>query len=104
MFTVKLVEHNGHEQIYSASEVWAEPASVDEQPKVGDIKMRVFARVEPPPLNLINPVTFAGYGIVYVMNDAGKTVAKYWLGYGDKETESPCDVALRKGREAREAA
>jgi hypothetical protein len=101
MLTVKLVEHNGHEQIYSATHVWAEPSA--EQPKIGTTRMDVYANVEPVPVNLLNPLRFANYGIVYVMNEAGQTVAKYWLGFGEGqiEGESLRDAALRRGQEAR---
>jgi hypothetical protein len=84
MLTVKLVEHNGHEQIYPADEVWADP------PRDKDGKQDVHARL--PDLSVKH---FANYGVVYVMNSHGATVAKYWLGYGERQAdaESPPKAA-----------
>lgn len=85
MQTVKLVQHDGHEQIHSAERVWA-----DRAPEFGVDAMKVHAT--PPGGGA--PLTFQGYGTVYVMNAAGATIAKYWLGYGeDKSTTDAKPIA-----------
>lgn len=77
MLTVKLREHNGHEQVHTAEKVWAEP-----NPERGHDAYRVHA--QPPGAHPDSQLLhFADYGVVYVMNDNGATVAKYWLGYGE---------------------
>lgn len=72
MLTVKLIEHNGHEQIHEVKQVWAEPAE-------DKIYMNVFAT----PATEGEPLRFSNYGAVYVMNEAGRTVGSYFLGYGE---------------------
>lgn len=74
MLTVKLVEHNGHEIVHEATEVWAEPVPEG----VKDSEMEVHARK--PDGDILH---FGHYGVLYVMNEGGQTVAKYWLGYGE---------------------
>jgi hypothetical protein len=71
MLTLKYIEPNGREIIVETKSVWTEPDSSKPitQPLVyadnGDGR---------------EPHCFGGYGSVYVMNDAGRTVAKYYLG------------------------
>jgi len=84
MLTVKLVQHDGHEQIYPATHVVANPVYGSK-----DGAMRVDAWQGVPGEE---PLHFASYGALYVMNQAGQTIAKYWLGYGNNEatqTEAP---------------
>jgi len=71
MLTVKLVEHDGHEQIYEAQHVWVETQAREDGGKT------VCAETESHGLK-----KFSDYGDIYVMNDKGQTVAKYFLGYG----------------------
>jgi len=70
MLTVKLVEPSGHEQIYEAEQVWAEPA---QEPG----SSHVYAA---PGMDKINPIRFGGPGMLYVMNENGRTIARYVLG------------------------
>jgi hypothetical protein len=68
MLTVKLIRCNGQESICEADEVVAEPTGIESQ-------HTVFAhRANVPTQKLVDN------GHVYVMNEAGQTVAKYWLG------------------------
>jgi hypothetical protein len=78
MFTLKMVEYNGHEQIHAVRRVWAEDA-----PEHGSNSKRVFATA---PYDESDVSTFECYGAVYVMNESGATVAKYHLGHGEKKT------------------
>ena len=79
MLTVKLVEHNGHEQIHEVQGVSSEPNP--ERTKLENHSAwRVYARKLDGEC-----LTFVNYGVLYVMNDAGQTVAKYWLGYGQED-------------------
>ena len=74
MFTVKLVEPNGHEQIHEAVEVWSEKPDTDKNWAAKNVCItRPDGEVK----------TFGGLGMLYVMNDAGQTISKYLLGYED---------------------
>jgi hypothetical protein len=73
MLTVKLIEHNGHEQIHEAMEVWSEPAP-------GGVTIVHARKPDGEALH------FASYGRLYVMNDGGQTVASYHLGYGEDKS------------------
>jgi hypothetical protein len=68
MLTVKLIRINGEEQISEAAYVVAEPNGIEHQ-------HTVFAHCPGVP-----PQKYVDDGHVYVMNEAGQTVAKYWLG------------------------
>jgi hypothetical protein len=84
MFTVKLIEPNGHEQIFETAVVWAEP--VPDGAHCGALsQMNVFARQSNDKDPDKHPLQFGGTGFLYVMNEAGQTVAKYFL--GNRETE-----------------
>ena len=83
MLTVKLVQYDGHEQIHPAKRVWA-----DDMPENGVNAKRVYALVE----DGAEPLTFQGYGAVYVMNSSGATIANYFLGHGNGSV----DMAVHK--------
>lgn len=89
MFTVKLVEHSGHEQIHPAKRVWADKARMEDG-SVHPNDTDVYYSDE-------NDEThkFENYGVAYVMNENGQTVAKYFLGYG-KERCAPPNVEPKK--------
>lgn len=75
MLTVKFIDR-GREQVIQATNVEAEPA-----PDLGAGCVRVRAWVAPG----MPAVEFSGSGSIYVMNDAGRTVANYRLGSSSKE-------------------
>lgn len=75
MMTIKLVELNGHEQIRSVKTVAASPS-----PENGANTYRVSGW-DQEDLHW----EFEKYGNVYVMNDAGQTVSRYWLGNGETD-------------------
>jgi len=80
MLTVKLVEPNGHEQVYEVSEAWASPAK--DPPGTHEVyATRVDSKGD-------HPLHFGGSGSVYVMNANGATVAKYTLGSGELGAEA----------------
>lgn len=82
MFTVKHVETTGHETIYPATRVAFQPRKRPDgrtcdprEDASDDIAACVF---------IDNPkgdtVPLGSFGVFYVMNEAGRTVAKYDLG------------------------
>jgi hypothetical protein len=71
MLTIKLIESKGHEQVHPVKRVTADP-----NPANGPNAFTVHAW----PLDSEEPLMFQSNGTVYVMNDAGQTVSKYWLG------------------------
>jgi hypothetical protein len=77
MLTVKLVEHNGHEQIHEVKQVWSTPNPERDQIEGPHGACRVSATK-----NNDEVLSFSDYGVLYVMNEGGQTIAKYWLGYG----------------------
>lgn len=72
MLTVRHVEQNGYEAVREVREVWLDPpAHSDDKPSKYDLHAQPDG-AEPP-------LHFAS-GTVFVMNSAGKTVARYDLG------------------------
>jgi hypothetical protein len=69
MLTVRHIEPNGYEFIRETTGVWRDPADPDQ----------VFAAADEG----AEPVRFAT-GKLYVMNEAGKTVATYHLPWPSK--------------------
>lgn len=71
MFSIKFIEPSGHEQIFEAEQVWANPA-------VEPGAHLVFVTPPNPPAE---PKCFGSIGArLFVMNDKGKTIARYNLG------------------------
>jgi hypothetical protein len=70
MFTVKLVEEGGHEQLTEATNLWVDVESSEKG------SHRTLRYLNPNGMS----GAFGDYGEVYVMNDHGATVAKYDLG------------------------
>jgi len=81
MLTVKLVEPSGHEQVHEVSKVWAEHNPDFEGVSLPFPVFVVLTAVH----NSDAVLTFSGCGTIYVMNDNGATVAKYFLGYGNEK-------------------
>lgn len=67
--TIKLIENNGHELVYSGVK------NVGAEPTVGACHA-VIAYLED---ECKAPLNFSGNGVLYVMNEGGQTVAKYIL-------------------------
>ena len=75
MFTIKHVEKNGHESIRQAKMVCRDSIDASLTPLDGQpFQQNVYAEVDGEPLCY-------GSGDIFVMNDSGKTVAVYHLGY-----------------------
>lgn len=70
MLTLKLVEPNGHEQMYEAEKVWTEPVEHGNH--------LVYFRWKSLQEGLVTSC-FGSHGQVYVMNSEGKTIARYTL-------------------------
>jgi hypothetical protein len=70
MLTIKRIEKTGHEVVH-------EVKSVSFQPRMGDVA---------PTLQLEMPSgdisTMFDGGTFFVMNEAGRTIARYWIGEG----------------------
>ena len=77
MLTVKLVEPNGHEQIHEVEQVWTN-AREDSVSTDGNQYPTVYAapRKNEEPLRFSSSVVGT---MLYVMNDNGKTIARYEL-------------------------
>ncbi|MFA5952298.1 MAG: hypothetical protein WC807_18675 [Hyphomicrobium sp.] len=84
MLTVKHIEVTGHETIYAATRVSYQPRrradgrpydALDASAASDDIAPCIF--IDTPKGDTVG---LGGFGMFYVMNDAGKTVAKYDLG------------------------
>ena len=73
MLTVKLVEPKGYESIHEVKKVWSNQSEIDSTAQT------VFVETDTGEV-----MEFGPYGTVYVMNDGGQTIAKYWLGGGYK--------------------
>lgn len=84
MLTVKLVEPKNeytgktYECVVESSSVWAECDNPDKRP----LEYTVFASVHNPDgsVSADSPARFSKHGTVYVMNEAGNTVSRYYLG------------------------
>lgn len=99
MMTVKLVEPTGHEQIYQVENVWADlnartPAvefyvpSYTVRATFGGSKTAQDGTCAKPA-----DLTFGNYGTLYVMNEHGATVAKYFLGNGAGDVAATANIA-----------
>jgi hypothetical protein len=78
MMTVKLIEPSGHEQIYAVKSIATE-RNLEYGPNA--VKVYAWTYCDDEPLR------FGSNGTLYVMNNAGQTIAKYWLGSGKTVAE-----------------
>lgn len=78
MFTVRHVESNGHESIRQAKVIWREPAEPG-NPLMTGMHDAFFDSQLSELRDGAEPIRYDS-GTVYVMNDAGKTVATYNFG------------------------
>lgn len=77
MLTVKHIEDTGHENIYPAARVSYQPRQVLESVNVGPNTLAPCVFIDTPKGDT---VPLGSFGVFYVMNEAGKTIAKYDMG------------------------
>lgn len=84
MYTIKHVEATGHEHVFPCTHAGYQPDMMQPNSNV-PVRAQVFAFGVPGPDEgaKINGCLTFDCGLVYVMNDSGKTVARYHLGQHD---------------------
>lgn len=81
MLTVKLVEDTGHEQIHP--NIQTVTASPNRALGASAMSVTAWRTAEDD-----HPIQFGSSGTVYVMNEQGSTISRYWLGHSDYPTSN----------------
>lgn len=86
MLTIKLVENNGHEQIHP--DIQTVTADPNRGLGGGAMSVTAWRTAEDD-----HPIQFGSNGTVYVMNEHGSTISRYWLGHSEYPTTPLAETA-----------